>query len=181
MGPRAGKKQGTGKNPASVAVIGRLPGFCSHSSSISSFRGHLMTAQTGYFSCPHIAIDLEKVNWCPTEISRNWLNMQQLWWMVLGAKNQCYSTDNFNRNLMIFTRNHPNALEVHWSYAITFNKLLIRAHIWIKHKISMLFFKHGKKLYWKFILFYLGRCDSSLPLPFPSFVLMPFIIRMPMQ
>lgn len=181
MGPRARKKQGTGKNPASVAVIGRLPGFCSHSSSISSFRGHLMTAQTGYFSCPHIAIDLEKVNWCPTEISRNWLNMQQLRWMVLGAKTQCHSTDNFNRNLMIFTRNHPNALEVHWSYVITFNKLLIRAHIWIKHKISMLFFKPGKKLYWKFILFYLGRCDSSLPLPFPSFVLMPFSIRMPMQ
>lgn len=59
---RAGKKQGRGENASSEAVIGRLPGFCSHSSSISSFRGHLMTAQTGYFSCPHIAIDLEKVN-----------------------------------------------------------------------------------------------------------------------
>lgn len=30
-GTGAGKKQGKGKNPASVAVIGRLPGFCSRS------------------------------------------------------------------------------------------------------------------------------------------------------
>jgi len=73
--------------------------------------------------------------------------MQQLWRMILGGKIQCYSTDNFNRNLMIFTRNHPNALAVHWTYAITFNELLIRAHIWIRHEISVLFFKHGKKLY----------------------------------
>lgn len=126
---KAEGKWGTGKNLASAAVIGRLPGFCSHSSSTSSFRGHLMTVQTGYFSYLHITIDLEKVNWCPTEISRNWLNMQQLWQMVLGERNQCHSTDNFNRNLMIFTRNHPRALEVHWCYTITFNELLIRAHL----------------------------------------------------
>lgn len=102
-GPRAGMKQKTCENPVSVTVIGILPGLCSYSSSISSFRGHLMTAQTGYFSCPHIAIDLEKVNWCPTEISRNWLHMQRLWWSVwLGETNVIpwqlqWKTDNFHQ------------------------------------------------------------------------------------
>lgn len=58
----SGRERGTGENPASVAAMGRLSGFCSNSSSVLSFREHLMAAQTGYFSCPHIAIDLEKVN-----------------------------------------------------------------------------------------------------------------------
>lgn len=62
------------------------------------------------------------------------------------GKKQCHFTDTFNRNLTIFNRNHPKALEVHWSYVINFNELLIRAHTWIRHKISMLFFKHGKNI-----------------------------------
>lgn len=117
----SGNEWGTGEHPASVAAIGRWSGFCSNSSSILSFREHLMAAQTGYFSCPHIAIDLEKVNWCLTEISRSWLNMQKLWWTVLGERSQCYSTDNFPRNLAISCWNHPNAVEIHWNYSTTFS------------------------------------------------------------
>lgn len=158
-GSRARKKQETGENPASVAVTGRNRIVFLLIIHITIWR-----AQTGYFSCPRISVDLKKANWYPTEIIKNWLNMQQLWWST--CMGECNFTYNFDGKLMIFTRNHLNAHKVNWSYAISFDELLIRAHIWIGHKMSVLFFRHGKKLCWKFIFLHLGRCVSPLPAPF---------------
>lgn len=155
---KARKKQETDENPASVAVTGR-----NSTVFLLIIHSKFWWAQTGYFSCPCISVNLKKANWYPTEIIRNSLNVQQQWWSVCMGK--CNFTYNFDGKLMIVTRNYLNAHEVNWSFAISFNKLLIRAHIWIGHKISVLFFRHGKKLCWEFIFLHLGRCVSLVPAP----------------
>lgn len=59
---------------------------------------------------------------------------------------KCNFTYNFDGKLMIFSRNYLNAHEVNWSFAISFDELLIRAHIWIGHKISVFFLQTWEKI-----------------------------------